>query len=171
MIFQFLKLVSHITLFVSIFACTHQIQQTANQNINSQQDFKQQSQNVINPKSACLLSEKRQKPLWIDHPPQNDNYLYGIGIAPKQIPVTNQIQSAKILAMREISQQIKIFVKSQYEETVKAVGNKVSTTIESHTKITSESLLHRVKIIDQWNDVEYCNIYALAAVELTPFFR
>ncbi|ETR67193.1 MAG: hypothetical protein OMM_11857, partial [Candidatus Magnetoglobus multicellularis str. Araruama] len=104
--FSIFKISLAYNLFVSIYACTHQIQQTANQNINSQQDFKQQSQNVIKLKPDCLLSEKRQKPLWIDHPPQNNNYLYGIGIAPKQIPVTNQIQAAKILAMREISQQI-----------------------------------------------------------------
>jgi len=168
MLFQFFKFFSYIYLFICIFACSHHIQQTKNKNIYSQHEIKMQRQKVINSKSACLLSEKRQKPLWIEHPPQSDNYLYGVGIAPIQIPVANQIQAAKILAMRDISQQIKVFIKSQYEETIKSVGTKSSTTIESHTKITSESLLHRVKIIDQWNDVEYCNAYALAAVELTP---
>jgi len=166
--FQFLKSFSYINLFVCIFACTHHIQHTKNKNIYSQHEIKQQRQNVIIPKTTCLLCEKRQKPLWIEHPPQNDNYLYGVGVAPMQIPVANQIQAAKILAMRDISQQIEVFVKSQYEETNKSVGTKSSTTIESHTKITSESLLHRVKIIDLWNDVEYCNVYALAAVKLTP---
>jgi len=115
---------------------------------------------------ACLLTEKRKKPSWINQPPQNDHYLYGIGIAPRQKSVTNQIQAAKILATRNISQKISAYIKSQYQKTVKDIESKGSTTIGSHTKRTAESLLKRVKIIDKWNDVENCNIYVLTSVEV-----
>jgi len=164
--FILLKILLNLTLLICIFACSHHIQQTEKLNINTQ--VKQQYLQDEHQKTNCLLTEQKQKPIWIENPPQNDNYLYGIGIAPIQSPVTNQIQAAKILAMREISQQIKIFINSQYQEISKAVGAKEFSSIESNTKVTSQSLLRKVKIIDQWNDIADCYVYVLASVELIP---
>jgi len=66
--------------------------------------------------------------------------LYGIGVAPIQNSISNQIQATKILAMREISQQISVYIISQFEETVKESIFQRNTAIESHTIITSEAL-------------------------------
>jgi len=165
--FILIKILLNLTLLIiCIFACSHPIQQTEKMNINTQ--VKQQCLQDEHQKTNCLLTEEKQKPIWIDNPPQNDNYLYGIGIAPIQSTVTNQIQAAKILAMREVSQQIKIFINSQYQEISKVVGANEFSSIESNTKIISQSLLRRVKIIDQWNDVKHCYVYILASVELIP---
>jgi len=166
----FLKRILCVNLSIFIFACVPQIQQTVNPKINSQLKIKnkieQQIQNVNPQKPACHLTEKRLKPHWIEEQPQNEHYLYGIGIAPKQISVSNQIQAAKILAMRDISQQITVYVNSKYQEIIKETGYQGTTSIESHTNITTESFLQRIKTIDQWNDVENCNIYMLVSVKL-----
>ncbi|KPA09673.1 hypothetical protein MHK_010121 [Candidatus Magnetomorum sp. HK-1] len=117
-------------------------------------------------KPSCPLSEIKVRPSWIDHPPQNEQYLFGIGIAPQQRPVSNQIQAARILAMRDITQQIKVHVNSIFQEKITASHSQSSTDIQSRIHMTSQALLQGVKIIDQWNDVAQCNIYMLASVAL-----
>jgi len=155
-----------INMFFCIFACTHQTHQVANPTIKEHHKIEQQSSNMYHYNPDYALTEKSPKPSWIDNPPQNERFLYGIGIAPKQKPVSNQIQAAKILAMRDITQQITVYIDSQYQEIQREVESKKFTNIESHTKITSESLLKRVKRIDSWNDVKNCDIYTLVSVKL-----
>ena len=152
-----------ISILLYILACTSHINQAKELTINQHQKIEQ---HLEPQKQICPLTEKRTKPLWIVHPPHNDHILYGIGVAPRQNHISNQVQAAKILAMRDISQQISVYISSLYEENVKESIFIGKTAIESHTKITSEALLQKVKIIDQWNDVENCNIYVLASVEL-----
>jgi len=119
-----------------------------------------------NQKKGCRLIEYRQKPLWIDNPPHNDSHLYGIGVAPAQLPKSNQIQAAKILAMNDISFKIRSIINSQVNFSV--VGDEEDISKESQVAIISKSLLQNVKIIDQWNDVENCVVYILASVEILP---
>jgi hypothetical protein len=91
-------------------------------------------------KEPCHFKENKPRPSWIDQPPQNDQYLYGIGIAPKQSPVSNQIQAAKILAMRDISQQINVHVKSLYKEILMDSDSQSSTNIQSQIELSTRSL-------------------------------
>ncbi|MBF0453058.1 MAG: LPP20 family lipoprotein, partial [Candidatus Magnetomorum sp.] len=112
--------------------------------------------------NPCQLTETGPRPSWIDTPPQNDQYLFGIGIAPKQNPLSNQIHAARILAMRDITQQINVHIKSLFQEQI----THDHEDIQTRTELTAEALLNGVKIIDQWNDVAGCNIYMLASVAL-----
>jgi hypothetical protein len=115
-------------------------------------------------KEPCHFKENKPRPSWIDQPPQNNQYLYGIGVAPKQSPVSNQIQAAKILAMRDISQQIHIHVKSLYQEKFIEIDDQSSTNIQSQIELSTQSLLQRVQYVDQWYDADQCSIYFLASV-------
>ena len=111
----------------------------------------------------CSLTENSPRPSWIDQLPQNNRQIFGMGVAPRQSPMSRQIQAAKILAMRDISQQINVHVKSVYQE---RINSNQAPEIQSQTELTAEALLQRVKIIDQWNDVSSCDIYMLAAVDI-----
>ena len=120
----------------------------------------------VKPKStenSCHLTETRPRPSWINHPPKTDQFLFGIGAAPKQMPISRQIQAAKILAMRDISQQIQVHIQSLFQETL----THDNSDIQSQVKQTSEALLRGVKYVDQWNDVSHCTIYVLASVALS----
>jgi len=114
------------------------------------------------PEIMCNLKESKPRPSWIDHPPNSNHVRYGVGAAPMQTPVTKQIQAAKILAMRDISQQIMVHLHSLYEET--QTDN--DTNIQSRVRQESSSLLRGIKYVDQWNDVKTCTIYVLASVAL-----
>jgi len=113
--------------------------------------------------APCNLIETKPRPSWIDHPPHSMHHLYGVGIAPRQSPVSRQVQAARILAMRDISQQIKVHVESLYEEN----QTQYDSEIQSRIQEKSEALLRGVRYVDQWNDIENCSIYMLASVALS----
>jgi PBP1b-binding outer membrane lipoprotein LpoB len=114
-------------------------------------------------KTPCHLSETKSRPSWIDHPVNSSQYLFGVGSAPKQTPVFRQVQAARILAMRGISQQIQVYIESIIEDT----QTQDKDEIKSKIKEKSESLLRGIKYVDQWNDVENCIIHVLASVKKT----
>jgi hypothetical protein len=129
-----------------------------------QKDLQKETQHHINKKNEpCNLTENKPRPAWIDQLPNSKRQLFGIGVAPKQSPVSRQLQAAKILAMRDISQQINVHVKSLYQERIKS---NEAPEIQSHTELTAEALLQGVKIIDQWNDMSTCEIYMLVVVDI-----
>ncbi|KPA14819.1 hypothetical protein MHK_004975 [Candidatus Magnetomorum sp. HK-1] len=147
--------------FCCIFGCI-------SQNQLSESDFEKKhpnkTQHDINKnKESCHLTENKPRSSWIDQLPQSNGQLFGMGVAPKQHPISRQIQAAKNLAMRDISQQINVHVKSLYQE--KITSNQ-APEIQSHIELKAEALLQGVKIIDQWNDLSTCDIYMLVSVDI-----
>jgi hypothetical protein len=121
---------------------------------------KQEKKHQKTSTNPCHLSETKIRPSWIDHQPNSSQYLYGVGSAPKQTPVFRQIQAARILAMRNISQQIEVYIESIIEDT----QSQNKSEIKSIIKEKSESLLRGIKYVDQWNDVDNCVVHVLASV-------
>ena len=159
-----IKSIIYLYLFILIFfiaGCITQVEYIPEKTTTKQNQIKQPSQ-----PPPCHLTENKPRPSWIDNPPQNSQYLFGIGVAPKQSPVSNQIQAARILAMRDISQQIQVHVKSLFQEKLKTSNSESDINITSSTELKAEALLRGVKIVDQWNDTSACNIYMLASVAL-----
>jgi hypothetical protein len=153
-----IKQISYCILFCWLFGCIPQ-----NQILDSdfEKGMQTDPQNSIDEKSEpCHLTENKPRPSWIDQIPQSKQQLFGMGVAPRQ---PKQKQVAKILAMRDITQQINVHVKSIYQE--KITSNQ-ATDIQSQTELTAEALLQGVKIIDQWNDVSTCSMYMLASVDI-----
>jgi hypothetical protein len=114
------------------------------------------------PKKACHLNETKPRPSWIDHPPKTDQFLFGIGAAPKQMPISRQIHAARTLAMGDISSQIQVHIKSLFQETL----TQDNSDIQSQIQQKSEALLRGIDYVDQWNDMSSCTIYVLASVAL-----
>ena len=160
------------TLIVLIFlitGCIQQVQQRPDSFVTKAKDNHPISPEPAKPvfnKPLCQLTESKQRPSWIDNPPQNNQYLFGMGLAPQQSPVSNQIQAARILAMRDIAQQIRVHVNSVFQEKITDSQSTSDTDIQSRIELTAQELLQGVKIIDQWNDVSGCNVYILASVAL-----
>jgi len=137
------------------FGCATQSSQ--NSTVPIPKNSKKIKQKVLAP---CDLKETKPRPSWIDHPPNSRQFIYGVGIAPRQSPVSRQVQAARILAMRDISQQIKVHIKSLYEERQKQNDSELQSWIQEK----SEALLRGVRYVEQWNDTETCTIYMLASV-------
>jgi hypothetical protein len=152
---QFVMIVFLINTFIS--GCVSQAPVISNLPESQKQEAMKQKIS----KTPCHLSETKSRPSWIDHPPSSSQYLYGIGSAPKQTPAFRQVQAARILAMRGISQQIEVYIESIIED--KQTHDK--TAITSKIKEKSESLLRGIKYLDQWNDVDNCIIHVLASVK------
>jgi len=113
---------------------------------------------------SCYFKESRVRPDWIDKPPYDDLYLYGVGSAPIQSSVLMQIKAAKIIANNEIALQIKAYIKSRLD--IKTTGtNENSETEVNHEIIQkTQAMLRGVEIVDVWKDESNCEIYALAKV-------
>jgi len=119
--------------------------------------IKQESQ-----EHSCHLTETKPRPIWIDHPPKTDQFLFGVGAAPKQMPVSRQIQAARILAMRDISSQIQVHITSLFQETLTQDRSDIQSQIQEKTN----ALLRGIEYVDQWNDISNCTIYVLVSVAL-----
>ena len=149
-----------IIFFCCLSACVSNFQNGKKAHIVYQVEKQQNVNYYSQPDKNCHLKEKKLRPFWIDNPPQNDQYFFGIGVAPKQMPLSNQIKAAKILAMQDITQQINVHIDSLYQESI--TQNHIN--INSHVRLSTHEWLKRVKVIDQWNDVVQCNIYILVSV-------
>ena len=114
------------------------------------------------PENSCHLTETNPRPTWIDHPPKTDQFFFGIGAAPKQMPISRQIHAARTLAMGDISSQIQVHIKSLFQETL----TQDNSDIQSQIQQKSEALLRGIEYVDQWNDMSSCTIYVLASVAL-----
>ena len=114
--------------------------------------------------TSCHLTETKPRPSWIDHPPKTDQYLFGVGAAPRQEPVSNQIKAGRILAMQDISSQIQVHIKSLYQETQTYNKSEIHSQVQQKT----EALLRGIEYVDQWNDISQCTVYVMASVPLTP---
>jgi len=148
---------------IFIFGCISKDQLKNSDFENKLQPELKEYQHIINNKNEpCQLKEHRLRPSWIDKLPKSNRQLFGMGAAPKQTPVSKQVQAAKVLAMNNISQQINVHVKSLYQEIIKS---NQAPDIQSLTKLKAEALLKGVKI-EQWNDVSTCVIYMLASVDI-----
>jgi hypothetical protein len=110
-------------------------------------------------KTPCLLKETKPRPSWVDNPVNSNTHIFGVGAAPKQDPVSRQIQAARILAMRNISEQIKVYVEGIYEEIQTNNDSKIKDMVKQKT----DSLLRNIKYDDQWNDVSSCTVYSLVS--------
>ena len=146
-----------VTIALFIAGCIPQTPKVPLPKTETAPQIKQESQ-----EKSCHLSETNPRPSWIDHPPKTDQFLFGVGAAPKQMPVSRQIQAARILAMRDISSQIQVHITSLFQETL----TQDKSDIQSQIQEKSEALLRGIEYVDQWNDMSSCTIYVLASVAL-----
>jgi len=154
-----------LTLLFSFLGCTNQIHDVIQKEVTVQKLKEIKSKKKLQSYPKCHLKENKPRPSWIDLPPQNDEYIFGIGVAPKQLPVSNQIRAAKYLAMQDISQQINVYVNSIYQENIKQTDSFDNTNIQSQIQLTTREWLKNVRTIDQWNDLAQCNVYILLSVK------
>jgi len=146
-----------VTIALFIAGCIPQTPKVPLPKTETAPQIKQESQ-----EKSCHLNETKPRPTWIDHPPKTDQFLFGVGAAPKQMPVSRQIQAARILAMRDISSQIQVHITSLFQETL----TQDNSDIQSQIQQKSEALLRGIEYVDQWNDISNCTIYVLVSVAL-----
>jgi len=106
----------------------------------------------------CPFKESTPKPSWVDILPEDEQYIYGIGIAPEQGTLYKQRRSADIIAKNEVALQIKVYINSEFKTITDINKTDASWVIEESTK----SMLYSCKIIERWYNVETCEVYSLA---------
>jgi len=129
---------------------------------------KENNKHVTNKVKKCNFYEDNPKPEWIDwikKPPGNKcEFLYGIGIAPQNKSLDDQITVAKARARVNLSEQISLFITS-YSELNDYCDNK--ETITSFKWIINEktsAIIYDCKNIEIWKDNIDCNLYVLMKV-------
>jgi len=91
--------------------------------------------------------------------PQDDTYIYGIGIAPKQESLEKQLIASELAAKSDLSSQVVIYIKSEYWERFEN-QNYINSEIYQYTK----SVIKDFEIVEIWKNEKNCIIYTLLRV-------
>ena len=170
------KIICFISFFIFFWGCASQDKIIFDDNEKQQSkimpeedslkdDSKKDNSKKDNSKAIpCYFQESRTMPDWIEKPPHDNFYIYGVGAAPKQSSVLMQIKAAKILAKNDIALQIKTHIKSILD--IKTSGNNEFSETDVNQEIIqkTQAMLRGVEIVDVWKDENNCVIYALAKV-------
>ncbi len=117
-------------------------------------------------------------PKWVDTPPNDPDYFYGVGAASATGDPTEDRKKADDAARIDIASQLKIKISSvvlsimQY--TQKHIGGKSQEQWSGHysermAAVVDTTALEGVKIIDRWHDPKSDVYYSLASMSVSEF--
>jgi hypothetical protein len=107
---------------------------------------------------SSLYSE--MPPQWVFGINEDENYIYGIGSAPKQNSFSRQLRVAKMLARASLSENIKVQIESKFE---KNSGSKMEKDISYEVIQTSKNVLKYLFVKEYWIS-GYGEIFILMAI-------
>jgi len=119
--------------------------------------------NELNNKSICYFQSNKIKPSWVENPIIDSQYLYGVGIAPEQKPLTKQYKAAEIIAKNEISKQIVINIEGKTN--IFESSKKSEPMVESYIIQKTKAVLYHCEVVDSWLDDNNCLVYVLVRIK------
>lgn len=103
------------------------------------------------------------KPSWVDHKPIEQAYYYGVGKADKKYHSSDYQQSAKKLALEDLSSEIEVKLDAQSILYQKETSREYFETYQATTQIEVSQNISGFEPVDSWNNEnEYWVLYRLS---------
>ena len=102
----------------------------------------------------------RSEPNWFSQQPQSDEYWFGIGIVEKKLINGECRESARNLALSEISSQISVDISGSFERIIIENNLSLSDFSKSITKIHIDKNLPKVEYVEYFDSKNKCGMLA-----------
>jgi len=123
-----------------------------------------QPKNQNNKQLNCNYNETRPRPDWINTPPSDISYYYGVGLAEYKNSFDSQMRMAEIKARNSLILQIAVVLKSDSIDKVKVENLRTSEEHSINIEQHAHAIMKGSEIIDRWKEQSTCTIYVLARI-------
>jgi len=112
----------------------------------------------------CNYNETRPLPDWINTPPTDKIYYYGVGMAEYKNSMDTQMRMAEIKARNQLTIQIEVILKSDIFNRIREDHTGTSEEHSMQIAQHANAIMKGAEIIDRWKDQSTCIVYVLARI-------